>query len=336
MNNSLVTEKTSINEAILKIQKNKIKLLLVCKEKKIIGSFNDGDLRRAIIKGAKKNNKILKYYNKNFFFTEKIPSENDIKNFIKKGVYFVPLLNKQKRLIKIFDFTKNQINIDKPEFKNNVFLIMAGGYGARLKPLTNNTPKPLLVYEGMPIIEKIIKKAKNEGFYRFYISTHYLHDKIKKFCRDGKQWGINIKYLHEKKPLGTAGCISKLNKDNIKNIIVCNADLNTDLDFNTLLNYHVKSDSDFTIGYQNINYDIPYGIIKTKNDELISISEKPSFLLKMNCGIYVIKKKVIQNLDIKKRDMNELINLASKKFKVRCFPIFEKLKDLGSNKSLFN
>ena len=182
------------------------------------------------------------------------------------------------------------------EIKNFIYIV-AGGRGKRMMPLTQNNPKPLLDYMGEPILEKLIKKIKDEKFNNVIISINYLGHKIENHFRDGKKFNLDIRYIKETKELGTAGSFYELNK--IKTnlpIIVTNADLVTNLKFRDILNFHYHNNADITVAIKKHEYQNPFGVIDSKGIVLQKIIEKPSVSFNINAGVYVINKNLFKIL----------------------------------------
>ena len=304
--------------------------LVVVKQGNFLGTITDGDIRRGLLKNYSINVKIKKIYKKRPIVTRKILSNDQIKNFLnKKGINFLPLINKNNEILDIYDYKK----IDKVSSMNCQMLIMAGGKGLRLRPLTNKIPKPLLLVNKKPIIEHIITNAKNQGIIDFFISINYLGYKIKKYLGNGSKLGVKIKYLQEKKPLGTAGSIGLIKKFN-RPIIVTNSDIISEINFKKMISAHKKNKSELTMVAKVFYKKDNYGRILANGSVVRKVVEKLEQNLLINAGIYFIDpiiKKIIKNSEY--LDMTDLINIAlKKKLKVNVFPIYEKWLDYGLNK----
>jgi dTDP-glucose pyrophosphorylase len=328
-----IFEKDKIKIAVKKLDKLDNKFCLVLgNHKKLLGTITDGDIRRGLLKNYTMNDEVRKIYNKKPFVVKKALSSKQIDNLLKKNyITFIPLINKHKKILKIYD-SKNKNNTELINFK---MLIMAGGKGLRLRPLTNKIPKPLLLVNKKPIIEHIILAAKNEGITNFYISINYLGYKIKKYLGDGSSLGVRIKYLEEKKPLGTAGSISLIRKFN-KPIFVTNADILSKIDFKEMIKYHIKNRSHITIAAKVAYEKDNYGRIISSGSVVKKVIEKLEKSLLINAGIYIVDPRV-KKLIKKSRylDMTDLINLSlSSNNKVNVFPIHEKWFDYGLKKNL--
>jgi len=305
--------------------------LVVGKQQNILGTVTDGDIRRGLLKNYSLNEKVEKIYRKRPVVTRKTLSRNEIKDILnKKDITFLPLINKKNEILDIYDDKK----IDEVSSINYQMLIMAGGKGLRLRPLTNKIPKPLLLVNKKPIIEHIITIAKNQGIVDFYISINYLGHKIKKYLGNGSKLGVKIKYLEEKKPLGTAGSINLIKKFN-RPIIVTNSDIISKVDFREMISAHKKNRSHLTMVAKVFYEKDNYGRIVANGSIVKKVIEKLEQNILINAGIYLVDpkiKKIIKNFEY--IDMTDLINLALKeKLKINVFPIHEKWLDYGLNKN---
>ena len=329
----IIFTKDKIKNAVKKLDKLDNKFCLVLGSKNnLLGTITDGDIRRGLLKNYKMNDQIEKIYNKKPVTAKKALSFKQIDNVLKKNnITFLPLINKNKKILDIYDSQKK----NKIELINNYMLVMAGGKGLRLRPLTNKVPKPLLLVHKKPIIEHIIIAAKNEGITHFYISINYLGYKIKKYLGDGSNLGVKIKYLEEKKPLGTAGSISLIKKFN-NPIFVTNADILSKIDFKEMIKYHQKNKSHITIAAKVAYEKDNYGRIVARGSVVKKVIEKLEKNLLINAGIYIIDPKVKKfTKKSEYLDMTDLINLAlSKNTKINVFPIHEKWLDYGLKKNL--
>ena len=171
---------------------------------------------------------------------------------------------------------------------------MAGGFGKRLAPLTNNTPKPLLKVGNKPILENVINQFIDAGFYNFYISTHYRAEMVQGYFGDGSNLNVSIKYIYEDAPLGTAGSLGLL-PDNLPKlpILMMNGDLLTNVDLKELLRFHLQEGEDVTICVREYDFQVPYGVVKTDGKHAISIEEKPVHRFFVNAGIYVLNPSIL-------------------------------------------
>ena len=305
--------------------------LVVGKQQNILGTVTDGDIRRGLLQNYNIKEKVEKIYRKRPLVTRKTLSSNEIKNILNKNnINFLPLINKKNKILDIYDYKK----IDKVSSINCQMLIMAGGKGLRLRPLTNKIPKPLLLVNKKPIIEHIITIAKNQGIKDFFISINYLGHKIKKYLGNGSKLGVKISYLEEKKPLGTAGSINLIKKFN-RPIIVTNSDIIAKIDFKEMISAHKKNKTQLTMVAKVFYEKDNYGRIVANGNVVKKVIEKLEQNLLINAGIYLIDpkiKKIIKNYEY--LDMTDLINRAlKKKLKINVFPIHEEWLDYGLNKN---
>ena len=262
----IVLNKTQNMGAAIKALNNESSgiVLVASKNNELIGTVTDGDIRRALISDFNMNTPLEEFMCKNPVFGDVENSRSSIiKIMTNKNILQMPILDKNKKIIGLETL---QDLIKKRKYDNPVFL-MAGGVGSRLKPLTNNIPKPLLHVGDKPILETILDQLISYGFHNFFISTHYKADMIRDYFGDGKKWGVTIKYLHEEKPLGTAGALGLLPK-NLPNIpiIMMNGDILTKVDFIAMLNYHVKNSGIATIGTRQYDFQVPFGVIKSNKN----------------------------------------------------------------------
>ena len=324
--------KDKIKIAIRKLDKLDNKFCLVLgSHKKILGTITDGDIRRGLLKNYNINEKVEKIYRRRPVVTRKILTKKEIESILNKNnITFLPLLNKKNKVIDIYGNHK----IEEAASIDCQMLIMAGGKGLRLRPLTKKIPKPLLLVNKKPIIEHIITIAKNQGIKNFYISINYLGHKIKKYLGNGSKLGIKIKYLEEKKPLGTAGSINLIKKFD-KPIIVTNSDIISKINFKEMLSAHKKNRSHLTMVAKVFYEKDNYGRIVASGNTVKKVIEKLEQNLLINAGIYIVDpkiKKIIKNSEY--LDMTDLINRALKeKLKINVFPIHEKWLDYGLNKN---
>jgi dTDP-glucose pyrophosphorylase len=224
------------------------------------------------------------------------------------------------------------INVS-PTYVNQHFtaVVMAGGFGMRLRPLTEDTPKPMLQVNGRPMLEISIEKLIRSGANRVVISTHYLPEKIVNHFGNGDRFGVPIEYIHEETPLGTGGALSRLScKDNTT--LVFNGDILTTLDIGMFLAYHLRTESAMTIAATQYSFQVPFGVISSEGSQVTHIEEKPKFSFLINSGIYFLSPKVFAHLP-KDDGPYHMTDVAHEQIRqglrVSCFPIFEHWLDVG-------
>ena len=318
-----------------KLNNNQIKTCFILKNKKLIGSVTDGDLRRSILKNISKTTPINNIMNKNpirFYNSEK----NIIKKISiiekKKGISIFPIVNDSNDYIGYIKYKKEYINVGSQSDNYDV-VIMAGGFGKRLRPLTINKPKPLIEINGIPIIHRIISKIDSINVNKIYVTLHYKSDIIIKSLKKLKS--NKIVPIIEKKPQDTFGSLIKMKKKLSKNIMVINSDIVTNLNTNDLFEFHLKNKADFTMCAKKHETRVDFGVLKTKGKKINKIDEKPMLSHWINTGIYFLKKKCIFNTKRPKMNAVEFINfLILKNYKILFYPMYETWFDIGTHEQL--
>jgi len=331
----------SIKEAIKRIKLNGTRTLIITnKEKKLLGTLTEGDIQKALINDVKLDNKILQIYNKK---PKKILYQNldntDLKKFFIDGQYgLVPIVNENNKIINILTWKDIFINKKSNVLENLDIIIMAGGKGKRLKPITEILPKPLVPIDGRPMLEHIIENFKYFRFKKFNLIINHQANLILSYFRSSKKY--KIKFIKEKKPLGTAGGISLVKHNLSQNVVLTNCDTLYKIDYLKLYNFHLKNNNDITLTVSDKKFEFPYGSCDVTSGKLFSLKEKPKINFIANVGLYLIKKEIIK-LIVKNEqiDMTDLINRCLKlKKKIGAFKIKErdwvdlgKLSNLGIN-----
>lgn len=324
-----VFEQTTIKEALEIIDKGTMRIAIVVNnDNQFLGTINDGDIRRAILQGYSLEQNIKQIYNTNptvCFINDS--KEIVVQKAIKNKVYQIPILDNNKKVIDVEDLATL---LTKANRKNKVIL-MAGGLGTRLKPLTQKTPKPLLKIGSKPILETIIENFSNHGFKDIIISVNYKANMIKDYFQDGSKFGVNIEYIEETKRLGTAGALSLLKEKPKEPFFVMNADLLTNINFSHLLDFHSFGNSMATMCVREYDFQVPYGVIEIENDSIKSIVEKPIQKFFVNAGIYLLSPKTLDYIPKNHFfDMPSLFDkLIKDEHKLLSFPIHEYWLDIG-------
>lgn len=325
----VVSPSDSIKEVLKIIDKEALRVALVVDEKKLIGMVTDGDVRRGILQGVELASPVSLIMNSNPVSANQSLTSNELKALMQsKKILSLPITSEKGELVGLKTLYET-LTIEKRE--NPVF-IMAGGFGTRLKPLTDNCPKPMLEVGGKPMLETLINNFKNHGFYKFYISTHYLPEVIMNYFGSGEKFGIEVTYVHEEKPLGTGGALSLLPNSLPKEpLIMINGDILTNIDFSKVLDFHVKQGSSATMCVRDYEIKIPFGVIEGEGYEITAMVEKPTYRYFVNAGIYIISNDIITSLPKNKHlDMPTLFEKKQAQgFKTLKFPIHEYWLDVG-------
>jgi len=330
-----INSQETIGNAIAKINENKMKTVFVLnsKNKKYIGSITDGDIRRSMVKNYSKNDSVMKIVNKKSIYFYKKPDIKSLEQaFIKKFIQCIPLLNKNKKIKEIFISTDYRFN----QSLENSVVILAGGKGQRLRPLTKKTPKPMLKINKKPILLYLINKLKSQGFKRFIFCLKYKSSIIKKYFDNGNKYGVNISYKNEAKYLGTAGPILNAKKIINKSLpfIVCNGDILTDVNFLEMMNFHNENKADITILCKFFEDQNKYGVITNQGILMKNLEEKPTNFHLINCGAYIISPNLFKYFrNIKNINMTDFIKVAKYKNKrIIIYPAHEFWMDIGTIK----
>lgn len=325
--NILISPKKTIQDALSIIEKEGMRLALVVDDDHhLLGTVTDGDIRRALIQNKRTSLPVSDIMSTSpttaIFGT---PREQLLDVMDSKGLLAIPIIQ-DGRIVGLE--TLHQI-IHKAKYENPVFL-MAGGFGTRLRPLTDNCPKPLLKVGDKPILETVLKRFILSGFRKFYISTHYLPEMIEDYFGNGEEWGVSITYIHESKPLGTGGALGLL-PDDLPDlpIILMNGDVLTKIDFEALLGFHNDNDAIATMSVREFEYQVPFGVIQSEGCEIKSIVEKPIQRFHVNAGIYVIGREIIDS--VIKNECIDMPNLLERHFNkgVLVYSFYEYWLDIG-------
>jgi NDP-sugar pyrophosphorylase family protein len=295
----------------------------------LLGVVTDGDIRRGILSGIGLDSAVSEIMNCNpITACVSTPKRELVKLMEKKSILSIPLVENNV----VVGLETLQHMFEVPEYNNPVF-IMAGGFGTRLRPLTDNCPKPMLKIGNKPILETLIMSFKNSGFKNFYISTHFMPEQIHEYFGNGSNFDVNINYVHEDSPLGTGGALGLLPDDLPADLplIMINGDVLTKVDFQRLLAFHNEQNADATMCVREYDYQIPYGVIEGEGNKITSMVEKPIQRFFVNAGIYVVSPRVIKSVPKNHRiDMPTLLEQhMSQRNNVLMFPIHEYWLDIG-------
>ncbi|ASU23366.1 alcohol dehydrogenase [Vibrio qinghaiensis] len=329
--NVLIKPDNSIRDALEIINNEALRVVLVVDNNQyLVGVVTDGDIRRGLLKNLTLAEPVSLVMNLSPTTVKAGASREDLIELMeKKGILSIPLLDDAGKVVGLETLHGA---LHRQKYQNPVFL-MAGGFGTRLRPLTDNCPKPMLKIGNKPILETVIRSFIKAGFVNFYISTHYMPELIHAHFGDGSELGVNITYVHEEFPLGTGGALGLLPKGLPEGLplIMMNGDVLTKVDFQRLLDFHVSHDADATMCVREYDYQIPYGVINGEGNKITSMVEKPIQRFFVNAGIYVVSPRVIQSVPENHRiDMPTLLEQhMQERDKILMFPIHEYWLDIG-------
>ncbi|NOU48468.1 MAG: NTP transferase domain-containing protein [Bacteroidales bacterium] len=326
----LLVKGSTIRQALeqLNIQNSEPILFITDQKNCLIGSLTDGDVRRGLLKGYNLENQVDEIIQPNPKYIRK--GERDINKVIEyreKNFKIIPILDRDDKVVNVINFReiKSYLPLDA--------VIMAGGRGERLKPLTDTMPKPLLKVGDRPIIEHNLDRLRLFGIDDFWITLRYLGNQIEDYLGNGSAKNINIQYVYENEPMGTIGAVSQIKNLEHDYILVTNSDLLTNIDYEHFFLDFINQEADFSVVTIPYAVDIPYAVLETNNGHVINFREKPTYTYFSNGGIYLMKKEILQRIPIDKQfnatDLME--NLINSKMKVISYPLAGYWLDIGKH-----
>lgn len=303
-------------------------VLIVDENNHLLGSVTDGDIRRGLLKGQDLHASVETIMHATPYSIEEGALTNrQIFEIMREKRYLALPVVRNSQLVNIITLD----DLIRKKRKENPVFLMAGGFGTRLRPLTDKCPKPMLPVGGKPLLETTILSLKEQGFYKFYISTHYLPEIIQNHFGNGEKFDVQIKYVHESEPLGTGGALSLLPKSEINlPFLVINGDVLTNMNFSKLIDFHTSQNAIATMCIREFQYQIPYGVVNSENNMIQDMSEKPSYFFDINTGIYVISPEILAKVTAQFVGMPAIIeNQIKKNKKVASYPLHEYWLDIG-------
>jgi len=334
--NRIIGINASILHCLKKMDSEKVKLLFVFDADQFIGIITIGDIQRAIIKNTNLSEKVSTILDKNKIYASRDEALESIKNkMFSLRAELMPIVDEQHNLVNVY-FWEDLFGETKkePQFRFNLpVVIMAGGFGTRLKPLTNVLPKPLIPINDKTFIEEIFERFSDHGCDSFYISVNYKAELIEYYLSK-QNLPYNIQYFKEDKPMGTAGSLSLLKGQIKETLFVSNCDILIDQDYSEVLKYHRENKNEITVVAALKHYPIPYGTIETgENGRLLVLIEKPEISFKINTGIYILEPHLLNEIPENLMfHMTQLIeNVRKRNGRIGVFPVSEKSwKDIGA------
>lgn len=326
----LIGPDTSLEDAVATLDRVALRIVLIVDpERRLLGTLTDGDVRRSLLKHLPLNIKVSEVMCASPQTVERGWSKERILAVMEKyQLLQLPVIDAHRRVVGLE--TLHGL-LHRKQHDNPVFL-MAGGFGSRLRPLTQHCPKPLLKVGDKPILELILESFISAGFHKFFISTHYMPEMICEYFGDGSQWGVSIRYVHEEEPLGTGGALGLLPHDEIDlPVFMMNGDLLTTLNFQNLLEFHLEHQGVATMCVREYEHCVPYGVIQSEGHRIRSMVEKPVHRFFINAGIYLLSPELVKGVMPGTRvDMPTLLEKQIALAKdVNMFPIHEYWLDIG-------
>jgi len=289
--NRLIQKEATIFDALTvlnKIAKEPI-AFVVDQDRHLLGSLTDGDIRRGILKGMDLKDSVESIIQPNpVYISKKNYSVGDIVDYKKRNIMVLPVIDDNMKIVNVISLRhlRSYLPLD--------VVIMAGGRGERLRPLTDTTPKPMLKIADKPIIEHNIKRLSEFGVDDFWISLNYLGEQIENYFEDGSSRNINIEYIHEDKPLGTIGAVSFINDFKHEHVLIMNSDILTNLDYEHFFLDYINEKADLSVVSIPYSVSIPYAVLENDARSITGFSEKPTYTYYSNGGIYLVKRSMIE------------------------------------------
>jgi len=326
----LTTPETHLRDAIAVLDKGGGQIAIVVDaDRRILGTVTDGDVRRALLKQLPMETPVSEVMARGPRTAPSNSTKEKILHLMERHqLSQIPLVDEAMRVVGL----ETLHDLLHARRKQNAVFLMAGGFGKRLQPLTDNCPKPLLQVGDKPILEIIIENFVKAGFHRFFISTHYRPEMIRDRIGDGSRWDIEVEYVHEDEPLGTGGALGLLPRDRIQEpMFMMNSDLLTNLDVNKLLDFHNAHDGVATMCVREHEHRVPYGVIESDGLRVTSMVEKPAYRYFINAGIYVLSPQILDSVGPGQRiDMPTLLEQhMTAEQTVNMFPVHEYWLDIG-------
>lgn len=330
----LVRAEASLREVITIIDRGSAQIALVTDaEMKLLGVITDGDIRRAMLRNESLLSLAENIMSRDFRALPNSATEGEALAFMRhETLHQIPVLDEQGRVVRLFLLEE----LIKPKKLGNPVVIMAGGEGKRLRPLTQDCPKPMLRVGGKPMLEIILEHCIDAGFQHFYLSVNYLKSQIKDYFGDGTRWHVRIDYLEETRPLGTGGALSLLPQKLSDPLLVLNGDVLTRIDYGRLLRFHDEHQAAATLCVREHTTQIPYGVVRIDDLHVLTLEEKPVLSHYINAGIYLLDPALLDLVPHDKFfDMPQLLeNAMQHEYRVSAFPIHEYWLDVGHPETL--
>lgn len=325
----LISPKDTLRKAMEVIDKSSIQICFVVdNDGKLVGALTDGDIRRALLKSAQLDYSVETYMNHSpKFIVEGITRSEIIEKMRSWNVRHLPVIDKKGKVLRI-ETSDRLMGLER---RTNKVVLMVGGFGKRLSPLTDTIPKPLLKVGGQPILETIVKRFRDLGFSDFVFVVNYKAEMIHSHFGSGESLGVSIEYIHEDSPLGTCGGLSLLHQRPEQPFFVMNGDILTQANFSAMLDEHLALGSMATMAVREYYVEVPYGVVKVDGSRILSIEEKPREFSYVNAGIYVLSPEA---WDIIPKgqfyDMPSLFGkLKKENHEVHCYKLKDYWIDIG-------
>lgn len=301
-----VFQTASMRDAMSRLDASARQIIVVVDDtERLIGIVTDGDIRRALLTGYTLEDSVQVAMNRDYHVIQEGYEAILVESLMQgRGIRHLPVVDPEGRPVEVLVSTGTGT---RPGLRNRI-VIMAGGRGSRLRPLTDEVPKPMLTVGGIPILELIVRNYASQGFRNFTFVVGYLGEAIRKHFLDGAGLGLNISYFVEDEPQGTAGSLARLNFADDVPFVVANADVISSIDLVALISDHEENRSSLTIASRPERIAVPFGVLETLTDRVVAWNEKPNLSLRVSAGVYVVSPSALEVLDGEAADMPDLVN----------------------------
>ncbi len=331
---AILPAEVTIQQAIRNLDQVAIKIVLVVNESgELQGTISDGDIRRGLLRGLDLNSPAASIVHRDALVVPRgMARETVVQLMVANKIQQIPVVDEHRQVVGLHLWDE----ITVPPIRPNLMVIMAGGMGTRLRPHTENCPKPLLPVAGKPMLEHIIDRARIEGFTRFVLAVHYLGSMIEDYFGNGERWHVEIEYLREQAPLGTAGALGLLNPRPTEPFVVTNGDVLTDIRYGELLDFHTRHAAEATMAVRLHEWQHPFGVVQTRGVEIVGFEEKPVARTHINAGVYVLDPAALNTLAVDVPcDMPALFErLQAQSMRTVAYPMHEPWLDVGRPEDL--
>lgn len=326
---AILSANATIGQAIHNLNQVAIKIVLVANETGVLeGTISDGDIRRGLLRGLDLNSPIASViHRKALVVPPELGRELVLRLMVANKIQQIPVVDEQHHVVGLHLWDE----ITTPSTRQNLMVIMAGGLGTRLHPHTESCPKPLLSVAGKPMLEHIIERAKLEGFKHFVLAVHYLGHMIEAHFGSGERFGVQIDYLREQSPLGTAGALSLLNPLPDASFVVTNGDVMSDIRYGELLDFHIRHAAAATMAVRVHEWQHPFGVVQIHGVEIVGFEEKPVAHSHINAGVYALDPAALSVLSANAHcDMPTVFErLRAQAKRTVAYPMHEPWLDVG-------
>lgn len=330
----LLAPETPILESLKHIDSGSLQIVFVVDaQRRLLGTVTDGDIRRGILRGIALSEPIQRVMNPSPVTAQRGENRLSLLETMKRlSIRVVPIVDSQRRVVGL-ETLDCLLDLGP---RDNAVVIMAGGLGMRLRPLTQDRPKPMLMVGGRPILQIILENLVQSGFRRFFFAVNYKAEVIREHFGDGARWNASIRYLHESEPMGTAGALSLLPERPEQSLLVMNGDVLTKVDFGRFMEFHREHRALATMCVRKYDFQVPYGVVATNSHEFIDIEEKPVQGFFVNAGIYAVEPEALRFVP-QGRSYNTtdwFRDMRREQARLAVFPVREYWIDVGQTNDL--